>query len=68
MRVRDEEFILEEGGGLTFNALEPHQYAPLEPLGADDLPLLLLIVVALPQKRESARSKRKKATSDSDRD
>jgi transcriptional regulator with XRE-family HTH domain len=51
MLVRDEEFILEEGGALTFNAVEPHQYAPADPLGPNDPPLLLLIVVALPPKR-----------------
>ena len=51
MRVRDEEFILEEGGALTFHAVEPHQYAPADPLGPNDPPLLLLIVVALPTKK-----------------
>lgn len=55
MRVRDEEFILEEGGALTFHAIEPHQYAPAEPLGPAETPLLLLIVVALPQKREKPK-------------
>jgi transcriptional regulator with XRE-family HTH domain len=46
--VRDAEFLLEEGSGLTFLAKEPHQYAPAVPLGPNDPPVLLLIVVALP--------------------
>lgn len=51
MIVRGEEFVLEEGGSLTFHAIEPHQYAPAEPLGPDDPPVLILIVLALPPKR-----------------
>lgn len=51
MTVRGEEFLLEEGGALTFNAVEPHLYAPAEPLGPDDPPVVILIVLALPPKR-----------------
>lgn len=47
IRVRDVDFFLDEGGAITFKGLEPHQYAPAEPIGPDDPPLRLLIVVAL---------------------
>lgn len=57
LRVRGETFLLEEGGALTFNAVEPHQYAPAEPVGPEEPPVLLLIVLALPPL--SARGKPK---------
>lgn len=50
LHVRGEEFVLEEGAGITFNAMEPHQYAPAAPIGTEDAPVLLLIVLALRHK------------------
>jgi transcriptional regulator with XRE-family HTH domain len=59
MRVRDKEFLLEEGGAIVFDASEPHQYCLADPIGPADPPIRILVVVALapkpPRKDPAAR-------------
>jgi transcriptional regulator with XRE-family HTH domain len=50
VRVREQEYVLEEGGAVIFDAREPHQYGPASPIGPNDTPVLLLIVLALAPK------------------
>lgn len=57
MRVRDQEFLLEEGGAIVFDANEPHQYCLADPIGPNDPPIRILVVVALapkPTRKEPA--------------
>lgn len=54
IKVRDQTFLLDEGGALVFRASDPHQYAPAEPVGPENSPPLLLIVVAM-QKGDKTR-------------